>query len=122
MRAVNHSPPASRCAGERRRVRRRSGVGAMLGLPAAAPYLEQRQEEVDHGLIGERGGDLAQRLHRLLPHNRLLDAGQGLEGRQQAVRERGAAHVGHEVAQLLRHGQQHLVLVVSVLCEEWHQL
>ncbi len=75
-----------------------------------------------HCLVREGAADLAERLHRLLPHHRLLDTRQGLQGRQHAVRVRWAAHVGHEVAQLLRHGQQHLVLVVIVLCEEGDEL
>jgi hypothetical protein len=66
-----------------------------------------------HGRVRQLRADGADRLDRAVPHHRLLHLREALQRRQQRVRVRGAADEGHELAQLVRHGEQHLVLVVG---------
>lgn len=49
-------------------------------------------------------------LDRFVSDNGLLDRGEGLEGREEAVDVLLAAHQGREHSELLGQGQQHLVL------------
>ena len=75
-----------------------------------------------HAPVGQLLPDHAEGLHRLVAHHGLLDLRQVLERRQQLVRVRRAPHIGHELAQLLGHGKQHLILVVVGLGQEGEQL
>lgn len=75
-----------------------------------------------YAVVGQLLADFAQRLHCLVPDNRLLNLGQLLQRLQQRVGEVGPSHVGHKLAQLLCHGQQHLILIVVVLHQEGQQL
>jgi hypothetical protein len=90
--------------------------------PPRAPHLDQRHEVVDDARVRQLLADLAQRLDRAVAHDGLLHLRQVLQRRQQRVRVDGAADVGHKLAQLLRHGQQHLILVVVGLCQEGDEL
>ena len=58
----------------------------------------------------------------LIADDGLLDGGEGLERRQEAVDKLSASDEGRERAQLLGEGQQHLVLVVDGVGQERDQL
>jgi hypothetical protein len=75
-----------------------------------------------HVRLSGGGANLAERDDSSVADHSLLHRGHGLQRRQQAVRVRRAAHVGHKVAQLLRDSLQHLVLVVFALLQKRDQL
>ena len=85
-------------------------------------YLDHGHKVLRHLRLGQLLADLAQRLGRPVAHDRLLDRRERLQRRQQRRRVRRAADERHEVAELLGHGQQDLVLVVAVLGEEGDEL
>ncbi len=58
----------------------------------------------------------------LITDDGLLDGGEGLERWQEAIDKLGSSHEGRERAQLLGEGQQHLILVVDGVGQEWDQL
>ena len=116
LRFLSASAAALRCAALRRAAPRRH-------LDQLAPaHLDQRHEVLRDARVGQRLGDLAERLDGAVAHDRLLDLAQVFERRQQVVRVRGAADVGHKLAELLGHRQQHLVLVIVGLCQERDEL
>ena len=55
-------------------------------------------------------GCIPEAFHRLIPHDSLLNGGEGLEGRQQTMHVLLAAHQHSERAKLLGQRQQNLVL------------
>ncbi len=147
-REVNQSPVASRCARARTALSRccpqaPPGSCSRTGSPCSAAQgatrsaaralapprfespgarLDQRREVLHHALLRQLRADLGQRLDRLLAHHGLLHAAQRLQRRQQRVRVGRPADVRHKAAQLLRHGQQHLVLVVVAVGQERDEL
>jgi hypothetical protein len=66
--------------------------------------------------------DFAERLHSCIPDNRLLHRAYRLQRRQQRVRMRRAADIRHKVAELLRDGLQHLVLIVLTVRQKRDEL
>ena len=91
-------------------------------LSPQSSHLDHGDKVLRHLSLRQLLAHLAQRLGRPVAHDRLLDRRQRLQRRQQAGRVRGAADERHKVAELLRHGQQHLVLVVAVFGQEWDEL
>lgn len=96
-----------------------SPTGATAHTP---PHLDERHEVLGQAVLRQLAAHFAQRLDGPVAHHRLLHGAQGLEQGQQQVSVGRAAHVGHELAQLLRRGQQHLVLVIGVLHQERDEL
>ena len=58
----------------------------------------------------------------LVPHNGLLNSGERLEGRKEAVNVLLTTDKRGERAELLREGQQHLVLIVDCVRQKRDQL
>ena len=97
--------------------------GDARGEPVAGREPLHRGHEVRRDAVARhRRSNLARSLHSLLPHHRLLDGGEVLQGREEAVDVLGAANLGDEVAHLLGDRQQTLVLVVVAVGEERHEL
>jgi hypothetical protein len=85
-------------------------------------HLDQGYKVVLYAVVGQLLADLAQRLYCLVPDHRLLHLGELLQRLQQRVGEVWPTHIGNKLAQLLCHGQQHLILIIIVFHQEGQQL
>lgn len=85
-------------------------------------YPHKWNEVLDDCWLRELCANFGKGFCSLLPDNRLLNCGQGLQRPKQNICKGWTSHIRYKVSQLLSHSQKHLVLVIVAVCQEGYQL